>query len=98
MYDLIFIVLWEDILFEVTSSNLGAQDALLAGGRYDSLMGKFSAEESKSIGFAAGIERLMLAMKRKNEEEVEEEDTPTGKKKVVKYTDLLLDIKKRSST
>ena len=46
---------------------MGAQDALLAGGRYDSLMGKFGADESKSIGFAAGIERLILAMKSKNQ-------------------------------
>jgi histidyl-tRNA synthetase len=58
---------YNDLVFEVTSSNLGAQDALLAGGRYDSLMGKFGADESKSIGFAAGIERLILAMKRKNQ-------------------------------
>ena len=57
---------YNDLVFEVTSKNLGSQNALLAGGRYDTLIEKFGGNESKSIGFAAGIERLILAMDNKN--------------------------------
>ena len=57
---------YNDLVFEVTSKNLGSQNALLAGGRYDTLIEKFGGNESKSIGFAAGIERLILAMDIKN--------------------------------
>jgi len=60
---------YNDLVFEVTSKDLGAQDAILAGGRYDSLMKKFGGTESTSIGFAAGIERLILAMKDKDKDE-----------------------------
>ena len=57
---------YNDLVFEVTSKNLGSQNTLLAGGRYDTLMEKFGGNESKSIGFAAGIERLILGMDNKN--------------------------------
>ena len=54
---------YNDLVFEATSNDLGAQDALLAGGRYDSLFEKFNTSQINSIGFAAGIERLMLTLK-----------------------------------
>ena len=60
---------YNDLVFEATSSDLGAQDALLAGGRYDTLVEKFGGEPNKSIGFAAGIERLILAMDINNKKE-----------------------------
>lgn len=60
---------YNDLVFEATSSDLGAQDALLAGGRYDTLIQKFGGKSNESIGFAAGIERLILAMNRKNKYE-----------------------------
>ena len=49
-------------VFEVTSSNLGAQDALCGGGRYDNLVQELGGENIPAIGFAAGMERLILAM------------------------------------
>ncbi|MBT3476007.1 histidine--tRNA ligase [bacterium] len=60
---------YNDLVFEATSSDLGAQDALLAGGRYDTLIQKFGGKSNESIGFAAGIERLILAMNKKNKYE-----------------------------
>ena len=53
---------YNDLVFEVTSKNLGAQNTILAGGRYDSLFEKFGTSKINSIGFAAGIERLILAI------------------------------------
>ena len=49
--------------FEITSSNLGAQDAICGGGRYDGLVEMLGGKPTPGIGFAAGIERLLLAIK-----------------------------------
>ena len=53
-------------VFEVTSSNLGAQDALCGGGRYNNLVKELGGENIPAIGFAAGVERLLLAMNLEN--------------------------------
>ena len=46
--------------FEFTTSDLGAQGAVLAGGRYDGLMGVMGGPETPGVGWAGGIERLAL--------------------------------------
>jgi len=48
--------------FEILGENLGAQNALLGGGRYDGLMRQVGGPDRAGIGFAAGLERLVLAM------------------------------------
>ena len=48
--------------FEVLASNLGAQNALLGGGRYDGLVRDLGGPDRVGIGFAAGVERLVLAL------------------------------------
>jgi histidyl-tRNA synthetase len=48
--------------FEVLGRTLGAQNALLGGGRYDGLVKKLGGPDRVGIGFAAGIERLVLAL------------------------------------
>tara|TARA_B100001142_G_scaffold116297_1_gene118535 strand:- start:16569 stop:17819 length:1251 start_codon:yes stop_codon:yes gene_type:complete len=53
-------------VFEVTSSDLGAQDALCGGGRYNNLVQELGGKNIPAIGFAAGIERLILAMNLEN--------------------------------
>ena len=53
--------------FEITSNTLGAQDAICGGGRYDKLVGSLGGKPSPAVGFAAGLERLLLAMGDKNE-------------------------------
>ncbi|MCH7851651.1 MAG: histidine--tRNA ligase [Candidatus Marinimicrobia bacterium] len=47
--------------FEITASGLGAQDALVGGGRYDGLVAQLGGRDTPAVGFAAGIERLLLA-------------------------------------
>jgi histidyl-tRNA synthetase len=49
-------------VFEFTSSALGAQDALLGGGRYDGLVETLGGKATPGIGFAAGMERFLIAM------------------------------------
>lgn len=46
--------------FEVISGQLGAQNALLGGGRYDSLIRELGGPDTAAIGFAAGMERIIL--------------------------------------
>jgi histidyl-tRNA synthetase len=48
--------------FEVTSSDLGAQNAVAAGGRYDNLVRDFGGPDTPAIGFALGIERMVALL------------------------------------
>ncbi len=48
--------------FEVTSSELGSQDALAGGGRYDLLTQELGGQATPGVGFAAGIERLIMVL------------------------------------
>jgi histidyl-tRNA synthetase len=50
-------------VFEIIHPDLGAQDALGAGGRYDNLVSDLGGPELGAIGFALGIERLLLVSK-----------------------------------
>ncbi len=45
--------------FEIVTSKLGAQDAILGGGRYDEMMKDFGGPDICGIGFALGMERLL---------------------------------------
>lgn len=47
--------------FELISPDLGAQDALGGGGRYDLLVEEIGGQPTPAVGFAAGMERLLLA-------------------------------------
>ena len=47
--------------FELSSPDLGSQDALGGGGRYDLLIEELGGPATPSVGFAAGLERLMIA-------------------------------------
>ena len=46
--------------FEFTTEDLGAQSAVLAGGRYDGLIESMGGPHTPAVGWAAGIERLAL--------------------------------------
>ncbi len=46
--------------FEVVSGALGAQNSVLGGGRYDGLVAQLGGPEVSGIGFAIGLERLIL--------------------------------------
>jgi len=48
--------------FEVTSSHLGAQNAVGAGGRYDGLVETLGGPHTPAIGFATGLERISLML------------------------------------
>jgi histidyl-tRNA synthetase len=48
--------------FEFTTTELGAQGTVLAGGRYDGLIGAMGGRDTPGVGWAAGIERLAMLL------------------------------------
>ena len=46
-------------VFEIKSNNLGSQNAVCGGGRYDSLVRNLGGEDTPAVGFAMGMERLI---------------------------------------
>ncbi len=49
-------------VFEITSDALGAQNAICGGGRYDLLANELDGPDTPAVGFAAGMERLLMVM------------------------------------
>jgi len=57
-------------VFEAISSNLGAQDSYLGGGRYDNLCNQLGGKKLPAVGMAIGIERLAMLSNQCEEEEI----------------------------
>lgn len=51
---------YSHVVFEFRTTELGAQDAILSGGRYDGLIKQMGGPDTAGIGFGAGIERLAM--------------------------------------
>jgi histidyl-tRNA synthetase len=67
---------YERTTFEVLSDDLGAQDALGGGGRYDGLAEMLGgAKRIPAVGYAAGIERILIALEAAGEDLVFEPRT-----------------------
>ena len=49
-------------VFEFVSDSIGAQGTVCAGGRYDGLIAGLGGPSTPAVGFAAGLERLLLLM------------------------------------
>ena len=54
-------------VYEITSSALGSQDALGAGGRYNRLVSQLGGPDVGAVGFALGLERILLALNPKDD-------------------------------
>lgn len=53
-------------VFEFVTSAAGAQGTVLGGGRYDTLLSDIGGKNVPAVGFAAGMERLLMAMEAEN--------------------------------
>ena len=51
-------------VFEFVSTSIGAQGTVCAGGRYDGLIEELGGKPTPAVGFAAGIERLLIVMEK----------------------------------
>ena len=58
-------------VFEIKSNNLGSQNAVCGGGRYDSLVKNLGGEDTPAIGFAMGMERLASLIQEKKGERLD---------------------------
>jgi histidyl-tRNA synthetase len=62
-------------VFEITSSDLGAQDAILGGGRYDNLVSELGGPHLAAVGFAIGEDRLLSTLPNPSKLRAERERT-----------------------
>ncbi len=53
---------YTDCVFEWKTNNIGAQDTICAGGRYDGLVERLGGRKTPAVGFAIGLERMVLAI------------------------------------
>ncbi|HXF15385.1 MAG TPA: histidine--tRNA ligase [Burkholderiales bacterium] len=53
---------YNDVVYEWTTSRLGAQGTVCAGGRYDSLIAQIGGKAAPACGFAMGIERVLALL------------------------------------
>ena len=53
---------YTETVFEITSSSLGAQNAVCGGGRYNRLVKELGGIETPAMGCAFGIERLIQCL------------------------------------
>ena len=53
---------YTNTVFEFISDKVGSQNALIGGGRYDNLVESIGGKTTPGIGFAAGMERFIIAM------------------------------------
>ena len=54
------------VIFEIIHSQLGAQNVVAAGGRYDNLIELMGGRPTPAVGFAAGIERMIMLLADRN--------------------------------
>ena len=55
-------------MFEVEPQNRGGQSTLGGGGRYDDLIGELGGNPTPAVGFATGLERIILNLKEQKTE------------------------------
>ena len=58
-------------VFEIKSNNLGSQNAVCGGGRYDNLVEQLGGEHTPAIGFAMGMERLISLLPHNNSKKID---------------------------
>ena len=86
-------------VFEFVSGDIGAQSTVCGGGRYDGLISQMGGPSVPSLGFAMGIERLMLVLKNQGIELPPERKTdiyiaPLGEKAQLKTAQLCADLRR----
>lgn len=85
-------------VFEFVSNSIGAQGTVCGGGRYDGLVEELGGQHTPSLGFAMGIERLMLLMEAQGCEfpEAEKPDlfiVALGEKATLKAVEIAKDMR-----
>ena len=84
--------------FEIKSDDLGAQATVCGGGRYDGLVKELGGPETQAVGWAIGMERLVLLLQQLNDSPVNSPDLyVVSRGEVAEAQGLLLAQKLRSA-
>ncbi|MCR5265652.1 MAG: histidine--tRNA ligase [Cyanobacteria bacterium RUI128] len=78
-------------VFEIKSNNLGSQNAVCGGGRYDSLVKNLGGEDTPAIGFAMGMERLYSLMGQEDAQKLDAFVVSTDRTEALKLVKYLRD-------
>ncbi len=87
-------------VFELCSRELGAQDALLGGGRYDDLVELLGGPPTPGVGFAGGFERLVLVLSQRKPTDPEAPDLelyviPIGEEARERALEMLASLRRK---
>lgn len=80
--------------FEFVTDRLGAQGTVLAGGRYDGLIGSLGGPETPGVGWAAGVERLAMLIEEPADAGVDVVVVPMGDAASTRATGILADLRR----
>ena len=80
--------------FEFVTDRLGAQGTVLAGGRYDGLIGSLGGNETPGVGWAAGVERLAMLIDEPAAEKIDAVIVPMGDAAATRALGLLADLRR----
>ena len=76
-------------VFEIKSFNLGSQNAVCGGGRYDNLVELMGGQPTPAVGWAMGVERLNSLLPQKQEELLDYFIVSTNTKEAIKLTNRI---------
>ena len=90
-------------VFEFVSENIGAQGTVCGGGRYDGLIAQLGGSDVAGIGFAVGIERILMLLENlgveiPNDNEIEYYVAPMGQKESEKAFEIVSLLRKKGIT
>ena len=83
-------------VFEIKSNNLGSQNAVCGGGRYDSLVSNLGGQDTPAIGFAMGMERLYSLLDKSESKFLDAYVVSTDKIEALKLVKYLRDNNKQA--
>ncbi|WP_077511354.1 histidine--tRNA ligase [Sphingomonas sp. LM7] len=81
--------------FEFVTDRLGAQGTVLAGGRYDGLIGSLGGPETPGVGWAAGVERLAMLIEEPESRPVDAVVIPMGENAAVAAQRILAELRRK---
>jgi histidyl-tRNA synthetase len=80
--------------FEFVTERLGSQGTVLAGGRYDGLIGSLGGAETPGVGWAAGVERLAMLLDEPAGETIDAVIVPMGDAAAARALGVLADLRR----
>jgi len=80
--------------FEFVTDRLGAQGTVLAGGRYDGLIGSLGGPETPGVGWAAGVERLAMLLDEPAGEAIDAVIVPMGDAAATRALGVLAELRR----